>query len=368
MREFFHRRILITAISTAFWIYKLFALFPFRIDTKYGRLTRYRFPYIYPTIFLLSMICAISYGNRIVLPGTQSRYSSDVISLALGLMILLYSLTVLFTYTIHYTRLSEIEAIFEECIKVVNVLKYLKIRLNQPCKRLIIVAIVDVYIIPMLLISVIFVRLLFLDTNAKNHYLLIALLSCTNLVASLVPAFFLVSMLTIFYIFRLLNAQIKNVMRSIAHLETENRTAFRVQQQFCDLSDSLDAIAQVHLQLSQLAQRFFNMAKLNLVLWIAYKVCGVLLQSFTVYMYIRSWIMLDNYSLPIQVLGSNSIGTALWLIEISMMASVCSITMKEVYYIIACYLNKIKSIYLRHNVDYKFLTINTLSWKKTFDL
>lgn len=123
-------------------------------------------------------------------------------------------------------------------------------------------------------------------------------------------------------------------MAAVTELETINGTTYQIQKKLCKLSDSLDAIAQVHLHLTFVAQRICDLAMFNLMLWIAFKVSGILLQIFTVYMYTLAWTKGEDLKLPIQILESGVLGSMLCVIEILMMTSVCSRTMEEVICII----------------------------------
>lgn len=322
--------VLVLGLSAALRFSKLFALFPFQVHDE--KLKRNRFAYVYPTIFLLTTIAAISYANRKVVPGTQVAYYSDAINLTLWALIALFALNFIFTYTRHYSNLHEFEYIYEECVKIAYLLNYLRIRPNQSYKGLLVITLIHFFIVPLILICVSYVRLIKIDANAENHHVPIGLLSLTSLISSLVPNLFFASMLAALYFFRLINDKITNVMNKTKELEQGNRTPYQIQQQFCNLSDSLDAIAQVHLQLTRVTQRISDLARLNLLFWLSYKGCGIWMQAFTVYMYILGWISFANFRIPIEVFQTGIAGTLLWLAEMWSMITVCSMTMQEVNY------------------------------------
>lgn len=322
--------------AISFWIVltavKTFCLFPFSFDKNKQQLKRHRFPFVYPTIFLVSLTATVLHSTRIVAAHSVALVTSDAITLALGLMFLTYAFCVLFTYIRAYTNLSEIEAIFEDCVRIVRVFKYLQIKPNQSYTDLLLRFSINFFLLPLLVIWANYGRLMYSDLESSKHVIPIALVAIPRVIPGVVKGLFYGSMLTVFYIFRLLNLEIQSIMAKTTEMEAGILTPFKIQQSFCDLSDSLDSIAQAHLQLTRLAQRISDLTMFNLVLWVAYKVFGILLQLFTLYKYSICLFTSDIEKMhsPVLALEITFASLLIWVLEIFMVTDACSKTMNEV--------------------------------------
>lgn len=329
MKPYFSaRQILFALISFTIFTAKSLGLLPFRLDRSTHRLTRYRFPLLYPTLFLLCMLSILLYSYRIVIPSTQTQYQSDAIQLILGIRFITYSLTLLLTYVRHYTRLHEMEAIFTECVTIFQTIHLLKIRFREPCWKLLTLFLSNFMVIPTLQFAISFARMFYLDVKASEHYFFIFIISYPNTITSLLPCLFYILLLGVFYALRLLNDEIRKIMKIAGNLET--KTQFRIQQGFCELSDSLDIIGQVHLRVSLVAQRITDLVIINLVMWIVFKACALLMTLYTTYTYCVGWAFFVEFGMPIQVLTFGLISLLVTCTELTMFVHMCWTTMKEV--------------------------------------
>lgn len=271
------------------------------------------------------------YSNSVVMPNSTFYFPSDAINLALGVMFSVYSLTLIVTYTKHYSRLSDIEEIFADCVHIWKSLDCMRIQRNHPSLRSYVLFLVK-FSLPLMQLCVIYARLVYLDTHSSKHYVMIGFISFPNVVASLVPGLYYTLLLGVFYVLRVLNGEIHKIVLATARLD-RGASRFRIQRRFCDLSDSLDAIGQVYLQALRVAQRITDLVMVNVLLWIMYKTCTVLLQFFTCYMYfIGAFSMRDinNVNMPIIVVVAGFLGIAISVVELMMFASMCWMTMNEV--------------------------------------
>lgn len=306
---------------------KILGLLPFHLDRNTKRLTRYRFPLLYPTVFVIFMIGSLIYSYSIVIPETQTQYVSDTIQLVLSLLFIAYFLNLVFTYINHYTHLQTIEDIFSDFFTILRVMSDLKIRLTDPDWKLV-ALLANFIVIPFLLLSVTFWRLVYLDVKGSEHYVLIFMMAYPNYIITLVPGMFYNILAGVYYIFRLLNNEIRTIMIDSCSLETDS--LFRVQQRLCDLSDSLDAIGKVHLKVLLVTQRITNMLVINLIMWIMFKGGALLLTIYTCYTYCIGWALFDKFEMPIQILTFGILTVLVTIFEIIMFAQMCWLTMYEV--------------------------------------
>lgn len=321
---------LIPRIAFAMTIFgaKFFGLFPFNWDEQCHRLAKHRFPLLYPTMFVTILSAAVIYSNYVVFPQTMSYLNSVATKTILYIMYIFYVFSILMTYVRHYSTLDDIESVCVDCISIWRTVDRLGIVKTTIGWRFYVLVIINCLAIPFLQFALIFWRMAYLDRNHSKHYLFYIIIAFPNIITSLVPNLFHNLMITVVYVLRLLNTEIRTVMLATTDLASDS--PFRIQQQYCDLSDRLDAIAQVHLQVIRVAQKISNLLEINVVIWIMVKACIALLMCFTCYMYCMGWAFVEGFSIPIQVLVSGVLSLVLMLSEMTMLVNVCAMAMNEV--------------------------------------
>lgn len=319
----------ILIVITILWS-KILGLLPFTFDVKHTTLIRHRFPLFYPIVFAISLFLSVVYSYGIVMSNTFPAYASNTIRTLMFVMHFLTTLTVVLTYVRHYTKLCDIEDIFNDCVTIWKLMNHLGINgANMTySSRYCVLIILNFIVCPVLQFACVCVRMAYLDSKSSDHLLLIVIIAVPQAVTSLVPNLFYIITLSVNFVFRMLNNEVRVIMLSFATLE--KKTPFRMQQQFCDLSDRLDAIAQTHHAVTQLTQRINTLLDINLVFWIWVKSCVLLLQCFTCYMYFLVWTLWEGSSNPIQVFVTCFASLSLILVELIMLVNMCSTTMKEV--------------------------------------
>lgn len=326
------QQMLLVAISILIFTSKALGLLPFYWNKNTQSLARYRWPIVIPLVLVFAMTFLINYSNSIVTPLAQTQYSSNGITLVLNVMTIVYSLTLGLTYVTHYCTLHDIEAMFADSVTIYRTLNQLKINMNDPSWLLFAMFTVNFLFIPLMQFAIIYYRTLSLHASAAEHYALVGITSVPSLITSLVPNLFYNCMMVVLHVLQVLNDALRAVMAATAHMDAE--TPFRRQQRCCDLSDAIDAIAQVHLQVTLLAQRITDLLKMNLVLWMLFRACSVMVTLFTCYMYCVGWALFDTFEMPIQVLVLGIISSYVMLAEMLCFTHLCWKTMNEVIFTI----------------------------------
>lgn len=339
-------RILPILITTIIFFTKAMGLLPFNWDKHNKTLTRYRFPLVYPILFLVLLFSSVIYTNLIVLPNAMTKFSSDSIKLTVVIMNALTVLQIVFTYVRHYSALNEIEEVFHECFTIWRTIHDLEIHLEDPGRQYYFWLIMNYFVNPLVQFGLIYIRMAFLDLKSSDHFVLIAIIGVPNILTSLVPNLFHNIMLVTFYVLNVLNIELKTIVSAIKELDVE--TPFRIQKQFCDLSDRLDAISQLHLEVIRVVQRINNLLNINLMLWIMVKACITLLMCFSFYMCLMRWAFVEGFVLPIEVFISGILSIVMISIELVMFVNICWKTTTEVklLYIIHASINYILIIIL----------------------
>lgn len=333
MKNYFQSpRLLSLTIWTIIYFAKSLGLLPYFFNRKRITLNRYRFPFVYIVVYNFVFCSALFYGIGIVIPPTNKPYSSDAVKLALDIIYLFYFLTMVLTFMNHYSQLDEIEEIFADCMIIFKTFAHLKIETKSPAWHFIMLLVVHCLLMPFIQMAIVFSRLLYTDPDAKEHYFFIGMISFSSAITSIVSFLFYCVMLGACYLYRILNAEILKVMTATSQLKSNS--SFRNQKQFCDLSDTLDNIADVHLRVTDVTHRISNLVAINLLLWIMSMASSALLVCLTSYIYCLDWAFVEGFKIPIQVFVCDILSLIFRLIEAYMFVHMCSTTMNEVMYIV----------------------------------
>lgn len=352
-------RFLSLTISIVIFYAKSMGLLPFCINEKHLSLKRYRYPYAHISIYVLVFCPAIYFSVTAVVPQTFTQYSSDALKLILNVIFVLYWLTLGLTYINHYSKLADIEDIFADCVVILKTLDHLKIQIETPDLSLILIIVVQCLLTPLLQMTIVFVRLLYTDPNVDEHYPHIGMISFSSSITWIVPFVFFCLMLGACYLYRILNSEILRAMRVTSLLNS--KSSFQRQKELCDLSDTLDAIAGVHLKMTEVAQRISNMVAINLLLWMIAMAGSALLVCLTAYIYGFNWAFVDGFHVPIQVFACDICSLLLTLTEAYMFVGMCATTMYEVIFIsYELFQFHISILFDRHKREFKYYIVEVL--------
>lgn len=155
-----------------------------------------------------------------------------------------------------------------------------------------------------------------------------------NFTILIVPNVFYASMIIVYFMFKQINLKIKRIVRSAASVNSEsgtNETKFYRMQSYCELSDRLDEMALLHLEICKLTRDINAVFSLHLTNYITLKYTTKLVHLFFVYMYVSSWAKQDDVHQFPTTLIVNAIQTILInALELAIKTHVCYITAREV--------------------------------------
>lgn len=150
----------------------------------------------------------------------------------------------------------------------------------------------------------------------------------------IVPNLFLMGMMVVLYYFRQMNVKLREIVRKTVSL-SKDKTGRRNYHMkwFCELSDEVDAVSVLHMELCDLVKLWNRLFSVPVCLWIYYKVIFLLLQLFFNYVVVGTWLKLgadpDNFNSSV-VLCSGTVEILMTMLELTILVHICFSCEKEV--------------------------------------
>lgn len=155
----------------------------------------------------------------------------------------------------------------------------------------------------------------------------------TNYVTSITPNLFFGCVLTSYFLFKQINTKVKRISQAaiaLCAVGAELKKNFRMQR-FCELSDRLDELAVLHLELCKLMSSINSVVSYQLNNNISLRFSSLLVQMLFGYIYVSVWTQQKEGSqFPIK-LFINSIHTTIFcVIDLTLLIHACHMMVTEV--------------------------------------
>lgn len=163
------------------------------------------------------------------------------------------------------------------------------------------------------------------DPSERRSFIFYFLTVMPNLIISVMPNIFMGAILMGYFLFMELNKVLENVMktaRALIKVESSGSKYFRMNR-FCELSDRLDEVAVIHLELSTLLKNINNAFSIQLLSYLTYKTTSEVVHMFLLYMcfYLRTRNLLD---IPTEMLWSVILEVLVLWTQIFLLTSTCN--------------------------------------------
>lgn len=311
---------------------QFFAYIPFYMDQRRNVLHRYRFHRVYASMFVGILMSGNTICCVLLYPDLFILWSSSAVNVVMTCYGCMYLLTYVLTYVNHHVNLDRLETL----------LKKGQLLLTERIRPLLAAHEVDTRsdwthillfvfkegIVQLLLTHSFLVKIWILSPQYAHNYLLQLFTILPLQAIAMVPRLYYAAMLTANFYFRQLNAVVRRIVESPPTVDTSSH--FHAQRTFCEMSDQLDAVADVHLLLSELVQQLGDIVQVQQNAWIGFKVISILVQLFFCYMFVSNSVTETAFGLPYELLVSGVGGSALCAVEVMMLAHMCLCTKEEV--------------------------------------
>lgn len=193
-------------------------------------------------------------------------------------------------------------------------------------------------IIPMFSIYVNNIRILNISQVATGSYIEFIIVDIGFFVAEILSILYYALLLCTCQTFAAINAKLAAIMADANRINdrysTRNESSHRMQQ-FCDLSDRLDLVAEMHYRWSSVAERLQRIFSASVTIWILNKTVAVIAHLFLMFVFTCKWPDLqterDESKYPLVLLIYGGLLVGLFLVELFMLVKECTRATNEVY-------------------------------------
>lgn len=185
--------------------------------------------------------------------------------------------------------------------------------------------------------AIIFSSISYASTRENSILRVIAYWVVPNLMISVVPDLLFATMQIVRYYFIVINRRMEAIMASVRELTIspiDSGTLIPVKnhlrmKRFCELSDRIDDIAVLHLELCSLTKSITRLYSTQLLAWTVYGVTMFIVKLFREYIVIAAAVN-EESSLNPHLFLNNLISLTSTFLGLVFLANICSKTMKEV--------------------------------------
>lgn len=167
------------------------------------------------------------------------------------------------------------------------------------------------------------------NRNSLNGLVVIA----HNIIGCIIPNWFYGGTLATYFCFRLINTE----LMAIKDLASEPfKTQYGRMRRFCVLSDRLDELAILYMELCDLTKYFNRLFSLQICIWIWYRACFMLVQMFFGFIVMSTWIRnaSSDGGRLVKRFGFGAAEVHVQAIDLFLLIYICNYTVIEVYKIL----------------------------------
>lgn len=311
-------------------IVRLFGVWPYIIDEKAKTVRTTWYLKLYPLAVIFCIAACLGLG-------TSSFKTNDITwhSIAANLLVSLYGsifvICFISIYIDQHNRFIFIEALIERCRRyfILRISKYFVIE-EFSFVNLLLLYTFKSKVIMIFSAYCIIIRMYL--SSLMDGVAVLAFIA-VNYVISIVPNFFFAAVLMAYFLFKQINIKVKRISEAAIILSAPGADVtqhFRMQR-FCELSDRLDGIAVLHLDLCKLMNAINSVVSFQITSHITLKSMSLLVQLFFVYIYVNVWIQQDaGRQFPITLFVTGIQTALLNAFELTLLVQACQMMVKEV--------------------------------------
>lgn len=271
-------------------ILRLFGVWPSIIDKKTRIIKTTWYLKLYPIIFL-TCICQLMIHNSPTFHSTEFEWKSDAANLLVSFYGIWLANCLFSSYTVQYYNNKDLEMviIYGQLLYAkltpyfdINDIKFSNLLIFYTFKSIVMATFLSYTILE---------KMYMLSASIQRSLSVFAI----HFAILIVPNLFLASMLTVYFLFKQINRKVERIVRLAIVLssEAQGKRHFRMRR-YCELSDRLDEMAVLHMEICRFMQAINKIATLQLTNYITLKFTSILVQLFFVYMYLSVWNQQDG--------------------------------------------------------------------------
>lgn len=265
-------------------IVRLLGICPFYIDEKAKTIRTTWYLKLYPLAVIMCFVMSVVLSPPSLHVGDKI-WRSDAANLLIFLYGTFFAISFLSIYIVQHLKFKSIRALTERCHQLftLRISKYFVIKDFSYVKLLLLYTFKS-KILMIFLAYCIVIRMYLMSSFA--WFAIVAYFG-TNYVILIVPNLFIATVLMAYFLFRQINSRVKRILHRAIALSAAGaklKKPFRMQR-FCELSDRLDEIAILHLELCKFVNAVNAVTSFHVTNYITLKFMSLQLQLFFSYMY-----------------------------------------------------------------------------------
>lgn len=312
-------------------IVRLFGICPYVTDEKSNivRTTWYR--RLYPPAVIMCFVVFV-----VLSPPSQKMgeiiWQSDAANLLISLYGIFFAICFFSIYIDHHCKFKYIGALIERFRRLLTlrICKHFVIKEFSYLKLLLLYTFKSNVMMIYLAYCIVFRMYLM----SKIDFFATVAYFGTNFVISIVPNLFIGIVLTASFLFRQINLRVKEIFHAAIAISAAGAKP-HLMQRYCELSDRLDEIAILHLELCKLTNAIKAVTSYQVSNYIVLKFMSLLVQLFFAYMYVSVWIHQkeeNSRQLHITLLVTGIQTAILNAVELTLLIQACQMMVVEVTY------------------------------------
>lgn len=314
----------LSAMYSLFLI-RIFGLWPYTVNLRTKAFKTTWFLKLQP--FLTGTICLITISviYRKLIPLLNIQWKSDSSKVLLKVYGAFNTITLITTYISGFLQTKGVKSII---VRSQEFMVKSQRKLNENTIKTILAILI--YLLKSFVLLICFTTLICLKLYFASPLLPIYVLpfvAVPGLIISTVPNLFFGAIIIAKVYFERINGRIAEIVRTANWLTLQKQTHFGQMHLYCELSDILDELAVLHMELTRLTQDLCTLCNVHVTGYITWLAINAVVQEFLLYMSVS---MMNLYSNPTSLVVFNVLTISIVWIELIMFAHLCFTIMHEV--------------------------------------
>lgn len=280
--------ILIIYIKT---IAQLSGLWPYFYDKKNQVFKTTCILKLIPILTCIFLMLSMLYSGKIIFSETPGLFETDAANFIQTMIILSKIIMFITIYSQSYIDGDFLENLTKRAQDLYIKINTTTVATNTNYRSLLYMGIFKTVILPTIIVVTECFKIDKIAPPARDNPTLTFFVILPNWIFCIVPNLFLMGMIIALHYFRQLNTTLSEVVSHTIIMDTTegNRGQYHHMKWFCDLSDKVDAVSVVHIELCNLVKIWNRLFSVSVFVWVSYKVILILFQLFFTFVLVRDW-------------------------------------------------------------------------------
>lgn len=332
------KNILIYMAALGMFTNQLLGLWPYRLNYRKLLITSAWYMRLYSLgTFGIALVCCVSnYTASLINENEWKR--SQTFATTNQIFTLIMAIVIIVTFTALQFNHTRIERLFPVAIRLLAEVNKLNDRLGY-------YGILIRFAVKIVIVDCAIIFTAVSHSSAPDRWQTYFFSIIPNMMIAFIPNLFLVAMQTLCYYFTVINKRMERIMLATKELidACVNDMGKRIEinskvtmshvsmKRFCELSDQIDEIAILHLEMCRTTRTVSRLWSLQLLTWTAYSVVTFIVKLFKEYIAIASTINNAAIEFDMHRFANNMISLVAIFIGLVFLANIASTTMKEAH-------------------------------------